>query len=236
MIKLAKLLREVYVSEDILKQLALEMGETIIGALGTGSNGTAYETKSGKVLKLTEDPAEVSLATRLRKKRLYKHIINVYDVRPIENLNGGYLILMDKVVDPIDEHANWSQTWNYLKNKYFGNEMTDKQLLDWINQTNDQWIKFDMDFVNRIMPQRTGMKRDFSELRIYSAEAHSGNVGWNKFGNLVHFDAWQNEHYTQSYEWNKYKKAPGKNDIELAEIPYEKGLNKPLQSFKNRNK
>ena len=236
MIKLVKLLREAYISEDMIKQLALEMGETIKEFLGSGQNGKAYTTASGKVLKLTEDPAEVALATRLRKKRLYKHIINVYDVRPIENLAGSYLILMDKIVDPIDEHPSWTQTWNYLRNKYFSNEMTDKQLLDWINQTNYKGTRFDMDFVNRILPQRTGIKRDFSELRIVWDEAHAGNMGWNKHGNLTHFDSWQEEHYTQSYDWHKTKTAPEKSDREIAEIPYEKGLNKPLQAFKNRNK
>ena len=103
MIKLVKLLQESRVPEDMLRQLATEMGETIVGSLGSGINGTAYETESGKVLKYTQDTYEVGLATRLRKKRLYKHIINVYDVRPIENLAGSYLILMDKVSDWRDD-------------------------------------------------------------------------------------------------------------------------------------
>ena len=37
MIKLTNLLREAYVSEDMLKQLATEMGETIKQFLGTGA-------------------------------------------------------------------------------------------------------------------------------------------------------------------------------------------------------
>ena len=235
MIKLVKLLHEAYVSDDMLKELALEMGETIKEFLGSGANGKAYETVSGKVLKYTEDPAEVTLATRLRKKRLYKHIINVYDIRPIENLAGSYLILMDKVSNPMDEHVTWATQWDYIRRRYFSKEDTDKQFLDWINNTNGQWMKFDMEFINKIMPHRAGIQRDFSELRIVWDEAHSGNMGWNKHGSLVHFDAWQEEHYTQSYDWHKTKTTPEKSDREIAEIPYEKGLNKPLQAFKNRN-
>ena len=54
MIKLTKLLKEAYVSEDMLKQLATEMGETIVEFLGTGANGKAYLTQSGKVIKYTD--------------------------------------------------------------------------------------------------------------------------------------------------------------------------------------
>ena len=239
MIKLTNLLREAYVSEDMLKQLATEMGETIKQFLGTGANGKAYETESGKVIKYTEDPAEVALATRLRKKRLYKHIINVYDVRPIENLNGSYLILMDKIVEPLDQHVNWSEQWNYIRRRYFSNEDTDKQFLNWITSTNGQWMEFDMAFINKILPQRAGIKRDFSELRIVWDEAHAGNMGWNKHGNFTHFDAWQEEHYTKGYRTrfngDPIRRDDGKLDTEINDIPYEKGLNKPLQSFKNRN-
>lgn len=235
MIKLVNLLQEAYVPEDMLKQLATEMGETITEFLGSGANGKAYLTQSGKVIKYTEDPAEVALATRLKTKRLYKHIINVYDIHAIENLHGSYLILMDQIMDPLDEHETWAKQWDYIRRMYFSNELTDTQFIQWINNTNGQWMKFDMDFINKIIPQRTGIKRDFSELRIVVDEAHSGNMGWNRHGNLVHFDAWQEEHYTKSYDWHKNKKAPTKQDREIEEIPYERGLSKPLQSFKNRN-
>ena len=235
MIKLVKLLREAYISEDMIKQLALEMGETIKEFLGSGQNGKAYTTASGKVLKLTEDPAEVALATRLRKKRLYKHIINVYDIRPIENLAGSYLILMDKV--DTFKKAEQSQ-WDAVRRNYLNNKNSDKKFLEWVEYQPEQTASrtIDLEFIKKITQQRTGLLRDFSELRIVYEEAHGGNMGWNKFGNLVHFDSWQEEHYTQSYDWHKTKTAPEKSDREIAEIPYEKGLNKPLQSFKNRNK
>ena len=236
MIKLVNLLREQYVSEDMLKQLALEMGETITEFLGSGQNGKAYVTASGKVLKLTQDDAEVALASRLRKKRLYKHIINVYDVRPIENLNGMYIILMDKV-KPFDE--NEKLQWKCLRHNYFSKDMTDKQFLKEPSSQKEQKMDFDMEFINRILPQRAGIKRDFSELRIVWDEAHADNMGWNKHGNLTHFDAWQVEHYTKGYRTrfngDPIRRDDGKLDTDVNEIPYERGLNKPLQSFKNRN-
>jgi hypothetical protein len=239
MIKLVNLLQEQYVSEDMLKKLALEMGETIVEFLGGGNNGQAYLTQSGKVLKFTADTAEVALSTRLKTKRLYKHIVNVYDVRAVEGVTNSYLILMDLVTDPLDEHVNWSTQWNYISRRYFSNEQTDAELLKWITDTDGQWLDFDMDFINKIMPQRTGIKRDFSELRIVPDEAHAGNMGWNRHGNFVHFDAWQREHYTKGvrtrFNGEPIRQIGGKLDTKINNVPYEKGLSKPLQSFKDRN-
>jgi len=42
MIKLVKILREAYIPEDMIKQLALEMGETIKEFLGSGANGKLF--------------------------------------------------------------------------------------------------------------------------------------------------------------------------------------------------
>ena len=238
MIRLKQLLQETYIPESKLKELAQEMGETIVDYVGSGANGKAYETASGRILKLTEDPAEVALASRLRTKRLFKHIINVYDVRPIEGADGSYLILQDKLEDILGDHATWGYTWNYLRNKYFGKEMTDKQLRDWIIRTDDQWIKFDMTFIDKIMPQRAGLKRDFSELRIVPDEAHANNMGWNKFGNLVHFDAWQREHYSKTsrkrFNGEPMRTSTGTIDTDINQEPYQRGINKPLQGFNNK--
>lgn len=239
MIKLVNLLKEAYVSDDMLKQLALEMGETIVEFIGSGQNGKAYLTQSGKIIKYTEDLAEVALASRLRKKRLYKHIVNVYDVRPIENLNDAYIILMDKV-DTLNDSEE--AQWNAVRREYLERKNSDKQFLDWVDyqpeRTSSRTI--DPEFIKKITQQRTGLLRDFSELRIMWNEAHGGNMGWNKHGNLVHFDAWQEEHYTKGYRTRfngePIRRDDGKLDTDINELPYQKGLSKPLQSFKDRNK
>jgi hypothetical protein len=238
MIKLIKLLNEAYVSEDMLKQLATEMGETIVDFLGTGANGKAYLTQSGKVIKYTEDSAEVALASRLRKKRLYKHIVNVYDVRAIENLNDAYIILMDKV-DTLNDSQE--AQWNAVRREYLDRKNSDKQFLDWVDYQPERTASrtIDSEFINKITQQRAGLLRDFSELRIVWDEAHGGNMGWNKHGNLVHFDAWQEEHYTKGYRTRfngePIRRDDGKLDTDVNELPYQKGLSKPLQAFKNRN-
>jgi len=239
MIKLVNLLQEAYVPEEMLKQLALEMGETITEFLGSGANGKAYLTQSGKVIKYTEDLAEVALASRLRKKRLYKHIVNVYDVRPIENLNDAYLILMDKV-DPLNDSQE--AQWNAVRREYLDRKNSDKDFLTWVDYQPERTASrtIDPEFIKKITQQRTGLLRDFSELRIVWDEAHGGNMGWNRHGNLVHFDAWQEEHYTKGYRTRfngePIRRDDGKLDTDVNELPYERGLSKPLQSFKDRNK
>lgn len=230
MIKLVNLLQEASLPIDMIKKLALEMGETVTEALGVGANGIAYETASGKVLKLTDDPAEVALATRLRTKRLYKHIVNVYEVRPIENLNNNYLILMDRVT-PFN--LGEQNQWFYLRKEYFDRKKSDKDFSEWVASQPERTSNriYDKQFIEKITQQRTGLLRDFSELRIVWDEAHGGNMGWNRHGNLVHFDAWQTVHHTQLG-------TSGDSALdydEANETPFKRGLSKSLQSFKNRN-
>ena len=213
MIKLIDLLIET-AADDYINQLARSMGETIKDRLGSGVNGTAYETASGNVLKLTGDAAEVALATRLRTKRLYKHIINVMAVRPIQNTDD-YVILMNKVT-PFND--NERPLWNYVSRRYFDRSFSDKQFMAWIDRQPERTGSYtmDLDFINKLVQQRRGVLRDFSELRIVSDEAHAGNMGWNQQGNLVHYDAWQVQHYSKAGYVNQepYKRGLGKT------IPY----------------
>ena len=230
MIKLVKLLQEASLPIDMVKKLALEMGETVTDVISGGANGVAYATTSGKVVKLTGDPAEVALATRLRTKRLYKHIINVYEVRPIENLNGSYLILMDRIT-PF--HIGEERQWFNIRKEYLDRKNSDKDFTEFVATLpkKSTYYTLDSNFIEKITQQRTGLLRDFSELRIIWEEAHGGNMGWNRHGNLVHFDAWQTVHHTQLG-------TSGDSALdydEANETPYSRGLAKPLQSFKDRN-
>ena len=82
MIRLKTLLLEQYeLAVETIQRVALSMGETLGERLGKGMNGVAYATQSGRVFKITQDDYEVALATRLRTKRLYKHIVNNYEIK-----------------------------------------------------------------------------------------------------------------------------------------------------------
>ena len=201
MIRLKTLLLEQYeLAVETIQRVALSMGETLGERLGEGANGVAYATQSGRVFKITQDDYEVALATRLRTKRLYKHIVNVDDVRQISKDNANYyVILMDRVT-PLNRAE--IATWNWIQQRFFDRRNSDEefrsgQTIALMPTQTRQGEPLDPEFVARCVTQRSGILRDFSELRIDPNEAHAGNMGWNKHGNLVHFDAWQTEHYTQ---------------------------------------
>jgi len=233
MIRLKPLLEQYELDQSTIQRIATSMGETLGERLGKGANGVAYATQSGRVLKVTQDDYEVALATRLRTKRLYKHIVNVDDVRRVAD-SEYYVILMDRVT-PLNRTE--SVTWNWINTPFFNRRNTDEefrtgQTIALMPTQTRQGEPLDPEFVQRCVTQRSGILRDFSELRIDPNEAHAGNMGFNRHGNLVHFDAWQTEHYTQAQrrdpgEYNYYKalgyKAPRTNRTAT-----ERGFGKPL--------
>jgi hypothetical protein len=213
---------------DVVQSIAKRMGETVTAELGKGANGVAYALESGRVLKITPDQAEVALATRLRSKRLYKHIVNVYDVRKmaasytraVEFTAGDqYVIIMDHVEPFSDNHR---RIWNEIRYTYMDLRWSDAEVRARIPQLIANTFKTERDdaFIDRIMPQRKGLMRDFNELRIVWREAHGANMGWNRHGSLVHFDAWQHAHYTK---------------IPAYMQDYAKGMGRPLGHEAPRN-
>lgn len=200
MIRLKTLLWERLVYDlDVVRRIATDMGETVTAELGKGANGVAYALQSARVLKITPDRAEVALATRLRTKRLYKHIVNVYDVREL-TVNGAsmdqWVIIQDRV-DPLSD--NHRRIWNETRYTYLDRRWSDAEFMSRAPRliASDFNAELDTEFLRRIVAQRVGVLRDFSELRIVWRETHGANMGWNTHGSLVHFDAWQHEHYTK---------------------------------------
>jgi hypothetical protein len=208
---------------DTVKQLAQDMGETVTEALGKGANGVAYALESGRVLKITPDRAEVALATRLRTKRLYKHIVNVYDVRALKSMDQ-HVIIQDRV-DPLSD--NHIRIWNEIRYTYMDLRWSDAEVRARIPQLIANTFKTERDdaFIDRIMPQRKGLMRDFNELRIVWREAHGANMGWNRHDSLVHFDAWQHEHYSKIPEY--LRQAGGEMPRNLN--PHKPGLGQDME-------
>jgi len=199
MIKLKTLLEQYELAQSTIHRIATSMGETLGERLGKGANGVAYATTSGQVLKLTQDDSEVALATRLRTKRLYKHIVNIADVRRIVG-SDYYAILMDRVT-PLNRTEQ--VTWNWISQSFLNASISNEKFrsgydIAMMPAATRQGEPLDPQFAQRCLAQRVGILRDFSELRINPNEAHAGNMGWNRHGNLVHYDAWQTEHYTQA--------------------------------------
>ena len=229
MIKLKPLLEQYEMGQSAIQRIAKSMGETLGERLGKGANGVAYATTSGRVLKITQDDYEVALATRLRTKRLYKHIVNVDDVRRVAD-SDYYVILMDRVT-PLNRTE--AVTWNWIQQRFLDRRNSDEefrsgQTIALMPTQTRQGEPLDPEFVARCVTQRSGILRDFSELRIDPSEAHAGNMGWNRHGNLVHYDAWQMEHYTQQQrrdpEQYNYYKSLGYKAARNNRTPAERGF------------
>jgi hypothetical protein len=89
---------------------------------------------------------------------------------------------------------------------------------------NDFKAERDDEFIQRIMTQRKGLMRDFNELRIVWREAHGANMGWNRHGSLVHFDAWQHAHYTKVPVWMHQAAKTQGYEMPRNMDPYKKSL------------
>ena len=224
MIRLKTLLWERLVYDlDVVQRIANTMGETVDEELGKGANGVAYALESGRVLKITPDRAEVALATRLRVKRLYKHIVNVYDVRELASM-AQWVIIQD-LVEPLSD--NHRRIWNETRYTYLDRRWSDAEFVSRAPRliASDFKAERDDEFNARIVAQRTGVLRDFAELRIVWREAHGANMGWNRHGSLVHFDAWQHEHYTKIPEY--LRQAGGEQPRNLR--PHKPGLGQDIE-------
>ena len=223
MIKLKTLLAESLRSEDsnhvlywILKHasnIAIKLGEQIDKELGGGANGVAFLLKSGKVLKITGDDQEVAAASRYRTKQNVPHIVSVYDVRKLEgdivnpedpnyekfktSWDRGrqfYVIIMDAVTPfSKNEQRMWQLIGQDYLNSSFNDENTEDKLLHTIDE--NQHLTLPECWVNTMITQRQSVLAAFRRNNVYAREAHSENMGWNRQGQLVHFDWWMSLDY-----------------------------------------
>ena len=198
--------------------IAAQFGEQLDRVLGGGSNGVAFLLRSGKVMKLTNDRWEVAAASRYRTKQNIPHLVSVYDVRPVtgelvqttdpefksisdyhkeyflrfnSRIGDLYAIIMDYVT-PFDDNEKriWDRggiNTDYL-NSRFTDEMTRDELEDAISRYGGGPMS--EQFITRIISQRQSVLSAFKRNNIMPDEAHGDNMGWNKQGQLVHYDFW----------------------------------------------
>lgn len=212
-----------YIADIRAKEVADELNEELIGYLGGSAFGHAYETKSGKVLKITSDENEFHLALKLSKnKNWMKCLINFYNVGMIkpEFLSdddlftfdeGDYrcYILMDKVLplskdekDALDAYMNIIQYnvnyWSDIRNK----KEVDRKL--------DSYLSSDPNYPPRktaeiIYPYVLKIAKELKLHGIIETDFHGENLGWDKDReNLVLFDIGGDTN-TQYRSKNKFK-------------------------------
>lgn len=203
-------------------------GERITGVLSAGNNGMVYELASGKLMKITPDTAEVAAVIKLKRLPKMRHMISYYDVRNITNLykkfisydqedygkpsyrpmENFYAIIMDRVTPLNDEQkAAWREDYIYFLEE---NDSIEEFFENIYISDYPYYVK---EFWRKVFPQRAQIQRDFKRAGINIHEAHSNNIGFDQFGQLVHFDPWID------LEWNGWNKPTIKKTR----------LNKPIE-------
>jgi hypothetical protein len=177
-----------------IEQIAHELGEEIKSYIGAGSFGFAYETESGKILKITTDPVEIRLAYRLSKNRNWtRYLINYYNVGKTNKklvCDGekikAYYVLMDKV-EPIentdvgDAIDKVYQGLIQYKEDYYEN-IADKskvkrkinEMISMIGKRGEELAKI----AEEIYPQILNICKELRAHHIVATDFHSGNIGW----------------------------------------------------------
>jgi hypothetical protein len=194
-----------------IEQIAADLGEKIKKFVGAGSFGWTYETKSGKILKITVDHVEIKLAYKLSKiKWWFQYVINYYNVGKTnkkvydtesEEKQTLYYILMDKVypveftdtdigtasdigtaIDSVYQHLIQYNVEYY--NNIMDYEIVDESIED--NCGEDENI---MQIARDIYPHIINIVKELKKLGIRETDFHSGNLGWaNDKTKLVLYD------------------------------------------------
>ena len=190
--------------EDNLDHIAYQFAETGARFVGSGYWGRAYQTDAGRVLKITSDQNEVAIAARFKKLAARPHIVGIYDVRPIASqtaqvgsndwdtqtfMEGFYVIHMDAIT-PLEKYQDGAlaEVWEdeFLQSKFLRDDLTDDQVREKYDPIAKHFGVF-VDF-RRLMAQRQKILQDARALGLKRAEAHAGNVGFNRHGNFVFYD------------------------------------------------
>lgn len=167
---------EEYIPKYIINKIKQKFGATKL--LGSEENGNAYLIKSGKVMKLTSDEAEVNLARKLKGKKLI-HYADIYDILKIDIPNPDdeafdelrypfcYIIFLEYLKPLSEKEINW-----FIKMDYFSVNLFKKSV--------------DYKAFKNFELQLSNLEK---ELRPYKVEdISSGNLGYKKNGNLAAFD------------------------------------------------
>lgn len=160
--------------------------------IDTGSHGTAFELKSGRVLKLTNDEDEARMAQFLSDRNT-KYLINcdvVCEIVP----DNVYALIMQKL-DIHEDIMDFRIIWDYLLT-YINKDP--QVILDQDKEFIISEIDSDYDIVSSYDEIRKyiednwdsiyGIAIEIASLGINYPDIHVGNLGFSDNGDLIHMD------------------------------------------------
>ena len=174
--------------------IANQLDEELLGEynLGSGSNGTAFELKSGKVLKLTGDAREAKMAQWLKNHNT-KYLINCYSIYEITP-GSTFVLLMDKL-EMIQRNLDMRLIWDNILT--FINKKPHLIIDNDINYVLSK-IEYDLDiemeyeeivkYLEDNWDSICGITAELAELDIKFPDIHTDNLGYDKNHNLIYFD------------------------------------------------
>ena len=92
----------------------------------------------------------------------------------------GYVIIQDLVYTLDQEEQD---TFEYFKVEFFDDEISTKDFQESVWEEN-----IGLTFMNKIIPQRDSILKDIEKSGLFAHEAHSRNVGFDKYGTFKIFD------------------------------------------------
>jgi hypothetical protein len=194
---IAKLVGEELASGMIqMRKLSGQFGSHSIESLGSGFFGTAFELKSGKVLKFTGDPSEALYAHMIMNSdKEYENLVKYHKVVKVggnnvsRSDNSLYVLVMDKVdkfkfneyqVDALEDMAYdfvGVSLEDFIEEQYNGSAYDNANLFDMITEP--------------IWEDIQGIYQDCYDLGLGHPDSHAGNVGQID-GHLIFYDVSDN--------------------------------------------
>lgn len=184
---------EMDIQEKLFFEIADELGSSVEKILGSGSQGFALKTTNGRVIKITKNPVEVGAALRARGRttgRKHISISNVYPLRINGQTTKWYILEMDFLTTLDRNQSHW---WTNLRGDFLMKEISNSEFLEKatkfeLNPYNN--IKGSLEFWKNLIKQRKDIIKNIQKLKLNKFEIHSGNVGFDKYGNFTVFDYW----------------------------------------------
>lgn len=153
--------------------LANKLGMRMESKIGSGQNGTAFETECGRVIKITKDVGEFCHADNLRGKE-FEHFANVYETFVFPD--GHFGIVMEKL-EICDE---LSHQFSVLR------EMSESLGVDYLELELEEHPDYEV--LQDLIDDIALIYSEDHKHKLLSSDLHEDNVGLKSCGTVAVFD------------------------------------------------
>lgn len=168
--------------EKQAKVLADRNGLSIKANLGSGTNGTAFSTECGKVIKITTDLAEFCHASNMVGKEL-EYFANVYETFVFPD--GKYGIIMEEL--EICEETKHQFNLLHALSEQQGVSYCEIDIEEGLKNLEHDNVS-DIDLLYALQEDLQSLSSEDHKNKLFSSDIHEDNIGLKTDGNLAAFD------------------------------------------------